>query len=205
MRRITLLTLALTPSGCGYNTWWNPSFTGGYNPNLPVHDSENLRRVQGHEPPVSPLTTEPGDIWPGPLAPAPTLTDLEAAGGLTSHPEAPVPGSPLSREVGVTYRSRNPSAGSSTAPASAQLRLSPPQPDPPFSSYTSPPASPSTHEPAGQVIQSPNEPAVTTGDGPGDQTTTTPGGEQSIIVPNGNGTSSVIRPDGQIATIPTPK
>jgi hypothetical protein len=132
MRRINLVTLALTPSGCSYNTWWNPLFTGGYNPNLPVNDSENLRRVQGQEPSVSPLTTEPCDIWPGPLAPAPTLADLEAAGGLTSQPEAPVPGTPLSREVGVTYPSRNPSAGSFTPPASAQPRLSPSQAAPPF-------------------------------------------------------------------------
>ena len=97
MRRITSLTLALILSGCGYNTWWNPSFTGGYNPNLPVSDSENLRRALGQEASVSPLTTEPGDIWPGPLPPAPTLKDLETAGGLTPQPEAPVPGSPLSR------------------------------------------------------------------------------------------------------------
>jgi hypothetical protein len=62
MRRITLVTLALTPSGCSYNTWWNPLFTGGYNPNLPVNDSENLRRVQGQEPSVSPLTTRSGSM-----------------------------------------------------------------------------------------------------------------------------------------------
>jgi hypothetical protein len=205
MRRIASLTLALTLSGCGYNTWWNPSFTGGYNPNQPASDSENMRRAQGQEPSVSPLTTEPGDIWPGPLAPAPTLKDLEATGGLTPQPEAPVPGSPLSRGIGGTYPSPNPSVGSSTPPGSDQPSLLSPQPAPPLSSYKSPPASPPAREPAGQVIQTPSGPAVTTGGGPGYQTTTTPGGGQSIVVPNGNGTSTVIHSDGRIETIPTPK
>ena len=108
MRRITALTLSLTLGGCGYNTWWNPPFTGGYNPNLPVSDSENMRRALGQEPSVSPLTTQPGDIWPGPLAPAPTLKDLEATGGLTPQPEAPVPGSPLSCGAGHRTRRRIP-------------------------------------------------------------------------------------------------
>ena len=205
MRRIASLTLALILSGCGYKTWWNPSFTGGYNPNLPVSDSENMRRVEGQEPSVPPLTTEPGDIWPGPLPPAPTLKDLEATGGLTSQPEAPVPGSPLSCGMGAPYPSPNPNTGSSTPPASAQPGLPTPQPAPPLSSYASPPASPSAHGQAGEVIQTPSGPTVTTGGGPGYQTTTTPNGGQSIIVPNGNGTSTVIYADGRIETIPTPK
>ena len=205
MRRIASLTLALTLSGCGYNTWWNPSFTGGYNPNLPVSDSENMRRVLGQEPSVSPLTTEPGDIWPGPLAPAPTLKDLEATGGLTPQPEAPVPGSPLSRGTGCTLPVAESQRWQFYSTGKRPTSASPPQPAPPLSSYTSPPASPSAHGPAGQVVQTPNGPVVTTGGGPGYQTTTTPGGGQSIIVPNGNGTSTVIHSDGRIETIPTPK
>jgi hypothetical protein len=204
MRRIASFTLALILSGCGYKTWWNPSFTGGYNPNLPVSDSENMRRVQGQEASVPPLTTEPGDIWPGPLAPAPTLKDLEATGGLTSQPEAPVPGSPLSRGMGVAYPSPNPDAGSSTPTGSAQPNFTN-QPASPPSGYASPPASPLAHGPAGQVIQTPNGPIVTTGGGAGYQTSTAPGGGQSIIVPNGNGTSTVIHSDGRIETVPTPK
>ena len=109
MQRIALLTLALMLSGCGYKTWWNPPFTGGSDPNLPRTDSENMRRVQGEEPAVPTLTTEPGDIWPGPLAPPPTLKDLETAGGVTPQPEAPVPGSPLSRGIPAPYPSPSPS------------------------------------------------------------------------------------------------
>ena len=99
MRRIALLGLALTLSGCGYATWWNPPFSVGSNPNLPVGDSENMRRVMGNAAPTEPLLTEPGDIWPGQLQPAPTLQDLETKGGLTPQPEAPDPGSPLSRGI----------------------------------------------------------------------------------------------------------
>jgi len=53
MRRIAMLSLVLTLGGCGYNTWWNPPLTGGYNPNRPVNDSENVNRVLGASPPSS--------------------------------------------------------------------------------------------------------------------------------------------------------
>jgi len=119
MQRIAAFTLALMVSGCGYQTW--SPFTGGSNPNMPLSDSENMRRVQGHEPAVAPLTTEPGDIWPGPLAPPQTLQDLEATGGLTPEPEAPVPGSPLSRGIGAPSQSPNPSPGKTTNPGSPPL------------------------------------------------------------------------------------
>ena len=95
MKRIASLTLVLMLSACGYKTWWNPPFVEGFNPNLPATDSENMRRVQGLEPSEPVLTTEAGDIWPGPLKPPPTLQDMEA--GVTSQPEAPKLGSPLSR------------------------------------------------------------------------------------------------------------
>jgi hypothetical protein len=205
MQRIALLTLALMLSGCGYKTWWNPPFTGGYNPNLPRTDSENMRRVQGEEPAVPTLTTEPGDIWPGPLAPPPTLKDLETAGGVTPQPEAPVPGSPLSRGIPAPYPSPSESTGSSSPPENNQPGLAAPQPAPPLSSYAAPPAASVGRGSAGQVIQTPGGPSVTTGGGPGYQTTISPGGGQSIIVPNGNGTSTVIHSDGRIETIPTAK
>jgi hypothetical protein len=61
----------------GYNRRWNPPFTAGYGPKLPESNSENMRRVQGREPSNSPLTSEQGDVWPGLLAPSPTLQDLK--------------------------------------------------------------------------------------------------------------------------------
>ena len=205
MRRIALFGLAFALSGCGYKTWSNPPFTGGSSPNQPAGDSENMLRVRGQEPEEARLTTEPGDIWPGPLPPAPTLKELVGTEGQPTQPERPVPGSPLSRGNAAPYPSPSPSIGSSTPPADVQPGMPTPQPAPPLSSYAAPPAAPPTRGPAGQVLQTPGGPAVTTGGGPGYQTTTTPGGGQSIIVPNGNGTSTVIRSDGRIETIPTPK
>ena len=204
MQRFASLILALMLSGCGYKTWWNPPFTGGYNPNLPASDAENVSRVRGQEPIAPELTTEPGDIWPGPLKPPPTLQDLEATGGLTPQSEAPVPGSPSNRGAGP-YPSPNPSSGSSTPPGNTQPGRATPQTAPPLSSYAAPPPAPPARGPAGQVLQTPGGPAVTTGGGAGYQTTTNPGGGQSIVVPNGNGTSTVIHSDGRIETIPTKK
>jgi hypothetical protein len=205
MRRIALFCLALSLSGCGYKTWYNPPFGGGSNPNEPVGDSENMLRVRGQEPPVQRLTTEPGDIWPGPLPPAPTMKDLVSSGSLTPEPEQPVPGSPLSRGTAPPSPSPNPSTGSSTPPENNQPGLPPPQSAPPLSSYAAPPVALPPRSSTGQVIQTPGGPNVTTGGGPGYQTTTTPGGGQAIVVPNGNGTSTVIHADGKIETIPTPK
>jgi hypothetical protein len=95
MRRIALVSLTLTLGGCGYHTWWNPPFTTGFNPNVPVTDSVNMSRVLGQGVAVTPLTTEPGDIWPGPLPPPKTLQDLEQQEQTGS--QAPVKGSPLAR------------------------------------------------------------------------------------------------------------
>jgi hypothetical protein len=190
MRRTALagLCLALTSSGCSYNTWMEPPFTSGTNPNAPIGTSENLRRVTGEEVPTSPLTPEPGDIWPGPLPPAPTLQDLEQQGAQTE-PQRPTPGSP-------EYR------GSSTPPVSAQPGLAPlPEPAAPRPTDTTPPA----RNPAGQVYSTPQGPGVSTGGASGYQTLTTPGGGSAIVVPNGNGTSTIIHSDGRIETVPTPR
>ena len=205
MQRVILLTLALALTGCGYKTWSDLPFTGGSNPNRPSIDSENARRVEGQDPAVGRLTTEPGNIWPGPLAPPPTLQDLEANGGLGNQPAAPTPGSPLSRGGSPPSPSSNPSTGSSTPPENNQPGLATPNPAPPLSSYAAPPAAPPGSPSSGQVIQTPNGPTTTTGGGPGYQTTISPGGGQSIIVPNGNGTSTVIHSGGQIETIPSPR
>ncbi|OYV35163.1 MAG: hypothetical protein B7Z80_19165 [Rhodospirillales bacterium 20-64-7] len=154
---------------------------------------------------AQPLTTEPGDIWPGPLAPPPTLQDLEKSGGMASQPEMPVPGSPMNRGTAPPMLSPNPSTGSSTVPGNAQPGLQTPQPAQPPTSYAAPPAAPPQRGQTGKVIQTPGGPAVTTGGTSGYQTSTSPGGGQSIIVPNGNGTSTVIHSDGRVETIPTPQ
>ena len=76
MRRIVQTCLCLALSGCGYNTWSELPFSTGTNPNMPVDNSENMRRAMGEVVEVQPLTTEPGDVWPGAMAPTPTLEDI---------------------------------------------------------------------------------------------------------------------------------
>jgi hypothetical protein len=97
MRCIVIASLTMTLGGCGYNTWWEPPFSTGTNPNLPLTNSLNMTRVLGQGVAVTPLTTEPGDIWPGPLKPPKTLEDLERESPESMQPEAPTKGSPLSR------------------------------------------------------------------------------------------------------------
>jgi hypothetical protein len=217
MRRIASLRLMLTLStlalgGCGgYNTWSALPFTTGNNPNQPVTDSENMRRVMGQPVEVGSLGPEPGDIWPGPLPPSPTLQDLEQ-GGLTSQPEQPVPGSPQSRNPQASAPQSNPQAtrqapqparGSSTPPGSTQPSLS----STPAPTVGTPSATvqPAPRNPAGQSYQTPRGSEVTTGGGTNYQTTVSPGGGSSIVVPNGNGTSTIIHSDGRIETVTTPK
>ena len=201
MRRIALLGLALTLSGCGYNTWWNPPLTGGYNPNAPLTESQNVLRARGTATDLAPLTTEPGDIWPGPPPPTPTLKELEQQLGQTPLGSEEPAGNPAR---GGVRGSPNPAVGSSTPPGSVQ----PPtgvQPAPNYRAYAAPPAAPPAPNPAGQTYQTKGGPAVTTGGGPGYQTITLPGGGTGIVIPNGNGSSTIIRSDGKMETVPTPR
>ena len=80
MRRIAFPCLCLALSACGYSTWSNLPFSSGTNPHFPPGDSENMRRVMGARVETPVLTPEPGDIWPGPLPPEPTLQELEQQG-----------------------------------------------------------------------------------------------------------------------------
>jgi hypothetical protein len=201
MRRIAFTCLCLALSGCGYNTWWNVPFTSGSNPNFPAGDSENMRRVTGEEVEVQPLTPEPGDIWPGPLKPEPTLQELEQQGQLGA-PEQPVPGSPEFRNQQPNLPPPPATRGSSTPPVSnLPGPAGVPAPTAPRPTDTTPPA----RNPAGQVYSTPQGPAVTNGGTSGYQTISPPGGGSAIVVPNGNGTSTIIHSDGRIETVPTPR
>ena len=154
MRRIAFTCLCLALPGCGYNTWWEPPFTTGSNPNFPAGDSENMRRVTGEQVESPALTPEPGDIWPGPVPPEPTLQELEQ-GGLQSAAEQPVPGSPQFQGTQPPNLPPPPaSRGSSTPPGSSQPGLTPlPAPTPPRSPDTTTAGAairrPGLHHPAG--------------------------------------------------------
>jgi hypothetical protein len=182
MRRIALLGLFLLLTGCGtdFGKFLGDTHTFNSGPNMPPGDSENLRRVSGYDSTQQPLLPEPGNIWPPPAGPMPTLMDLEKQTDQNA-PAAPATG----------YGAVPPAVPSGGVGAVAPMATP--------KAATIPSVRPST-------VQTPNGTAVTTGGGPGYSTTTGPAGAgQSIVVPNGNGTSTVIHADGTVETIPTPK
>ena len=86
MRRFALLGLTLLLPACqtmvgnpldGAGGFIADTHTFHLNPNRPVGEAPNVLRVEGRQVDQVPLTPEPGDVWPGPIAPEPTLQDIE--------------------------------------------------------------------------------------------------------------------------------
>lgn len=203
MRRLTPLLLLVGLSGCtGLGEFLDHTFTNpGRNPNLPMADSENVRRVRGLDPAIETLEVEPGNVWPKFDTREPTLEDIannpgreDARGFEPTIVPGARPGLPASRQP-------VPARGSSTPPGNVQPNSSAiPSPNLP-----SLPSTASAPRPSGGVVNTPQGPAVDTGGTTGYRTLNTPSGPGAIVVPNGNGTSTVINPDGSIQTIPTPR
>jgi hypothetical protein len=197
MSRIALLGLLLLLPGCaGFGDFLADTTTYGTNPNRPLVNSENGRRVLGLETSNEPLVPEPGNIWPEAIAATPTLQDLEKQGNAQPMVPPPPDTTPYLPDHRQPRRGSSTPPGSNRPPLPPELQI-PPQPQPPVSSV---PPSPR----AGQPMQTRTGPGVTSGGTSGYQTLTTPQG-QAIVVPNGNGTSTVIHPDGTVETIPTPR
>lgn len=206
MRRTILLgLLSLLPGCTGFGEFVSHTFSAsGPNPNLPMTDSQNVRRSLGQSVDADPLVPEAGNVWPGPQEPEPRLTDLQRednSGASRGFDSTTVPGATPGLPAG--RQPRPATRGSSTPPGSVEPGLEPAPragvlPPPPRSSVPGP-------GPQGQVVQTPRGPAVDAGGTRGYRQLTTPGGPGAIMVPNGNGTSTVISPDGSVQTIPTPR
>ncbi len=192
MRRIAplLLSTALL-AGCASYVGNPTAGMGGFlgdvlrlsgNPNRPAADSPNARRVMGAEIVADPLESEPGNIWPGPLPPVRTMSDMQREMGGTLPPiDAPSP------------------RGSSTPPAPAATPASLPSARP----IAPQPAVQSM--PSSRVLQTPAGLATTSIGSNGVETFTLPGGRTGIVMPNANGTLTLIGPDGTTQTIPAPR
>ena len=203
MRRYAFLVSILALPGCsGFGHFLADTFSSPFsNPNTPMADSENLRRVLGQDLTTTPLQPEPGNVWPGPQPPEPSLTDVENKGN-NAGSDAVVPGAQPGLPAGRQPRPR----GSSTPPGSVQPDASP-SPSaapvtPPFSANQAP-QTPGNR--LGTVVQTPQGPAVDAGGNGNYRQLTTPQGPGAIIVPNGNGTSTIINPNGSVQTVPTPR
>jgi hypothetical protein len=87
MRRLMLpLLLAIPLSACATHVGNPADGLGGFlgnvfswrgNSNRPAVDSPNARRVMGATEDAEPLLPEAGNVWPGPLPPARTMSDLQ--------------------------------------------------------------------------------------------------------------------------------
>jgi hypothetical protein len=140
MRQYALIGLVLLLSGCsGAYDFFMDTHTYIWNSNRPIADSENIRRVRGLAPQLPPVTPEPGNVWPGPIPPEPTLSDLEKdttpLGGQVSPdttnpqtPAAPDHRQPRPAPGGVSTLlppSSPPGTGSAVGPSRAQGRVDP--------------------------------------------------------------------------------
>lgn len=86
MRRSALLGLTcLLLGGCqfagnpfsGFGGFLYDTHTFKSNPNLPPGSDETMQRVQDKAVSVEPLLPEPGDVWPGPMKPIPTMEEMQ--------------------------------------------------------------------------------------------------------------------------------
>jgi len=175
----------------GFGGFIGDTHTFNSNPNRAVGNSVNARRVMGKDVAVQPLLPEPGDVWPAPAPPEPTLSDIERE----QREEYPPPGQ---QPPAVHPQPRPTPPGSSTPPMSNQPAPALPSGTPAVQL----PETPKIHVPP-PTVETPRGPVVPN-PGNGMRTFNAPGGGQGIIIPNGNGTSTVIGPDGSVTTIQTP-
>ncbi len=159
---------------------------------------ETMRRAQGYAVSIDPLLPEPGNVWPGPVPPDKSLTDIEKEQNNEQQQiDQANPAPP------ATNGGRRPPRGSSTPPGSVQTEPAPePVPQPGIPPLALPPVSTAPSPlitPSGPLIPNRNN-----GSGIGTGTGIGPGGVpgQSILVPNGNGTTTVIGPDGSTSVVP---
>lgn len=156
--------------------------------------NETMLHAQGYSSPdIEPLLPEPGNVWPGPIPPEKSLSDIQRQQNQEQSKidqGSPPPAAP-----------RRPARGSSTPPGSVQTSPSPPP------RVGSPGVNaPQIQPPAAPLVGRDGPLIPDRGNGSGIGTATTPGqAGQSILVPNGNGTTTVIGPDGSTQVVPTPR
>jgi hypothetical protein len=102
MRRIALLGLTILLPGCqfagnpldGFTGFIGDTHTFNENPNAPVAQSETEKRVRGEDVAIAPLLPEPGEVWPGPPPPIPTLQDVQKLNSNEMLPPPNIPAAP---------------------------------------------------------------------------------------------------------------
>ena len=212
MRRTVSPFLALAlllPAGCARYAGNPGAGFGGFiaethsvrrDPNQPKGDSETIKRVLGRAQEITPLSTEPGNVWPGPLEPEKTIADLQREQNNTPI-GVPTPGSPITQGGVLQGDTPRRPRGSSETPPSNQPGLRPLPPLPEVPAVTPKPATPRS-----MVFQTPQGPISAMESGTGSFTyQPAAGGGVGTIVPNGNGTATLISPEGNVSTVQMPR
>ena len=199
---LSLILAAGLPGCTGFGEFLDHTFSNpSRNPDVPMADSENVRRVRGLDPAIQTLEVEPGNVWPKFDTREPTLEDIAAHPGREDARGFGPTATPGERPGLPDHRQPVPTRGSSTPPGSVQPRAN----AIPSPSTAPPPPIANAPQPPGGVFNTPQGPAVDTGGTSFYRQLNTPSGPGAIVVPNGNGTSTVIQPNGTIQTIPTPR
>jgi hypothetical protein len=78
LRQYLAIGLILLLSGCtSVQQFASNSLHPFGNPNAPAANSETAQRAVGNKSAVTPIRPQPGDVWPGPVQPMPTLSEVQ--------------------------------------------------------------------------------------------------------------------------------
>lgn len=195
-RHLTFLLPALLLSGCaGVGNYMQSTLSPTGNPNAPKTEALNMQRARGSAVPVEPIPPEPGDVWPGPVHPVPTLNDIQ------KHMNTPL-GEEYNRQYGASA-SATPSPNPLLGPPAIGSRITSP-------GFAPPPSMPDSSGPpfqTGQMVMTPYGPGgIVTSNGNGRYQMVAPVNGQGggMLMSNGNGTATLIGPDGQQSTVLEP-
>jgi hypothetical protein len=124
MRRTALLALSFALAGCqfagspfdGFGGFLYDTHTFRSNPNLPASSGETIQRVEGQDVVIPPLLPEPGDVWPGPIKPIPSMQDLQQVNPATLPPPNVPAAPPPPLFPGEPTLPQGPKSGTITTP-----------------------------------------------------------------------------------------
>ncbi len=78
MRKSLAAGLLIVLSGCASERHFAAHSLWPFgNPNAPATTSETAQRALGHDVSLAPLQPQGGDVWPGPVQPMPTLSQVQ--------------------------------------------------------------------------------------------------------------------------------
>lgn len=190
MRRSALLGTMMLPTilllgGCsGLGKFFDDTITlPGMNPNLPYGLSENINRAKGRQPEEAPILPEPGNVWPGPPQPLPSLGQASRQQGESLSGSIPGAGGASMNDGGsMSMGEKDAISNGATSGADSFSGAG-------AGSGGAGAGGGGTPDIASRYRMKPQS---SKGD--------------SIVIPNGDGTSTVIGPDGTVKTVKgTPK